>query len=407
MHKMPRLVFMIFFFIRFFLMFVRQQLEEMAVKFRFPSARQFAVEILGRDPGQRVTWLRQYYTSLNHPGLSNTVTDNFPQPDLTQNTSFASRIIAAMETRTDTRTLQNCCQLAQRTPKYTQRNPKSKPGTPQNSVTSSQKKPRKPQTGVQEPHKCKKVSRKNSLDAPSDVPSVQSGRQEEMVCRTKEHRRTKRASVSGSGASRAGGGVGSDRASSSGLGSAEAAAFADRDGRSSADFSHDTSAMLSKPTAQERQREPKSSTGTSENVQGQRENVRTPSTPKQNTPTSLHSSFLTDLIGDTSILDDLLKPKSRRVQRTPACPSVGTLPATPFTPGRNFSTDSNATQTSSKGSRKDFWDILTEGDEESFNRLTDPAEVRRVCINTKFAAGSRETEGNSLWKINEKFLWKK
>lgn len=392
-----------------FFTFIRQQLEEMAAKFQFPSVHQFAVEILRRDPGQRVTWLRQYYTSLDRPGLSNTVTDNFPQPDSTRSTSSTSTIMAAMETHTDTRTLQNCCQLAQRTPKYTRRNPKSRPGTLQNSVTSSQKKPRKPHTGVEEPHKSEKVSRKNSLDAPSDVPSVQSECQEEMVCRTRERSRTKRASVSGSGAgaSRAGGGVGSDQASSSGLGSAEAAAFADRDGRSSADFSHDTSAMLSKPTAQERWREPKSSTGTSENVQGQRENVQTPNTPRHGSPSSLHSSFLTDLIGDTSILDDLLKPKSRSAQQAPACPLIKTYPAT--LPRRNFSTDSKAEQTPSKGSRKDFWDILTEGNEETINRLTDPAEVRRVCINTNVAAGSRsgETEGNSLWRTNEKFLWKK
>lgn len=379
----------------------------MAAKFQFPSVHQFAVELLRRDPGQRVTWLRQYYTSLDRPGLS-TVTDNFPQPDSTRSASSTSTIIAAMETHADTRTLQNRCQLAQRTPKYTQRNPKSRPGTPQNGVTSSQKKPRKPQTGAEEPHKSEKVSCKNTLGAPSDVPSVQSECQEEMVCRTREHRRTKRASVPGSGASRAGGGVGSDQASSSGLGSAEAAAFADRDGRSSADLSHDTSAMLSKPTAQEHRQEPKSSPGTSENVQGQRENVQTSNTPRQNTPTSLRSSFLTDLIGDTSILDDLLKPKSRSAQRTPTCPSVKMDPAT-STPGRNFSTDSKTVQTRPKGSRKDFWDILSEGNEESINRLTDPAEVRRVCINTNFAAGSRsgQTEANSLWKTNEKFLWKK
>lgn len=398
-------------------MFVRQQLEEMAAKFQFPSVHQFAVEILRSDPGQRVTWLRQYYTSLSRPGLSNTVTNDFPQPDITQGTSSTSSIIAAMESHTDTRILQNHCQLAQRTLKYPQRNPKSKPVTPQNSVTSSQKNPRKPQTGFQEPHKNKKVPRKNVLDAPSDAPSVQSERQEEMVWSPREHRRTKRASVSGSGASRAGGGVGSDRASSSGLGSAEAAAFAHRDGRSSADFSHDTSAMLSKPTAQEHQQEPKSSTRTSKNVQGQRENVQTSSTPEQSTPTSLQSSFLTHLIGDTSILDDLLRPKSRSAQRAPPCTSIKMCPATPFTPRRNFSTDSgsssspksNTKQAPSKGDRKDFWDILTEGNEESINRLTDPAEVRRVCINTDFAAGSRsgERESNSLWKTNEKFLWKK
>uniref|UniRef100_H3CHG5 Helicase C-terminal domain-containing protein n=1 Tax=Tetraodon nigroviridis TaxID=99883 RepID=H3CHG5_TETNG len=98
--------------------YCKQQLEEMAAKFKFPSVHQFAVEILRSDPGQRVTWLRQYYMSLNHPGLSNTVTNDFPQPDITQSTSSTSSIIAAM------------------------------------------KNPRKPQTGVQEPHKNKKVPRK-------------------------------------------------------------------------------------------------------------------------------------------------------------------------------------------------------------------------------------------------------
>lgn len=392
-------------------MFVRQQLEEMAVKLKFPSVRHFAVEILRRDAGWRVFRLRQYYTSLNHSGLSNIVTNNFLQPDAMQSTSSPST--TAMESHTDTRTLQNCCQSAQTTPKYTRRNPKSNPGTPKNGVTSSQKNPRKPQTGLWEPNKNKNVPPKNILDAPSDVPSVQSEWQEEMVCNTREHRRTKRASVSSPGASRAGGGVGSDRGSSSGLGSAEAAAFADRDGRSSADFSHDTSAMLSKPTAQERQQEPKSSSRTSENVQGQRENVGTPSTAERNTPTSLYSSFFTDLLGDTSILDDLLKPKSRQAERTLPSPSRSTCPTTSFT--TNLSMDSgsspppqsNAKQ--SKGSRKDFWDILTEGNEESINRLTDPAEVRRVCTNTNLAAGIRsgETESNSLWKTNDKFLWKK
>uniref|UniRef100_A0A4W6CKF7 Excision repair cross-complementation group 6-like 2 n=1 Tax=Lates calcarifer TaxID=8187 RepID=A0A4W6CKF7_LATCA len=63
----------------------------------------------------------------------------------------------------------------------------------------------------------------------------------------------------------------------------------------------------------------------------------------------------------------------------------------------------------SKGGRKDFWDILNEGNEESINRLTDPAEVQRVCVNTNFLARSRseEEESKSLWKTNEKFLWKK
>lgn len=397
--------------------FVRQQLEDMAAKFNFPSMHQFAVEILRSDPGQRVTWLRRYYTSLNHPGLSNTVANDFPQADIAQSASSTSSIKAAVESHADTSTLQNHCQVAQRTLKYTRRNPKPKPGIPQNRVTSSQKNPRKPQTGVQEPHKNIKVPRKKVLDVPGDVPSVQSEWLEEMVCRTREHSRTKRASVSGPGASMAGSGIGSDRASGSGLGSAEAAAFADRDGRSSADFSHDTSATLSKPTAGQRQPGPKASSRTSKHAEGQRENVQASSTPERSAPSSPHSSFLADLIGDTSILDDLLKPKSRSAQPTPPCPPTQTCPAAPFAPRRKFSSasgssaspQSNAEHTPPKGKRRDFWDVLAEGNQESMKRLTDPAEVRRVCINTTFAAGRRsgETESESLWKANERFLWRK
>uniref|UniRef100_A0A8D3D5G1 Excision repair cross-complementation group 6-like 2 n=1 Tax=Scophthalmus maximus TaxID=52904 RepID=A0A8D3D5G1_SCOMX len=183
---------------------------------------------------------------------------------------------------------------------------------------------------------------------------------------------------------RAGGGLGVDRAGSSGLGSGKPAAFlnhTDRDTPSSPDLSHGRSAMLSKPTARGREREQKSPSRTRETFQGRRENSQTPSPPDQAASASSNRSFLTDLIGDTSILDDLLKPKPRSAQ----------IP---------LHTDSGST---------DFWDILHEGNEESINRLTDPAEVQRVCVNANFSARSksRDKEGKSLWKTNDKFLWKK
>lgn len=281
------------------------------------------------------------------------------------------------------------------------------PESPQSNMTLSDKNSTNPQTGVQKPQKNLNVPQENILEPPNDVPSMESEGQEEMVCSARGHKRTKRGSVSGSRAFRVGGGVGLDQASSSGLRSEEAAAFLDRDTRSSADFSHDRSTVLSKPAAQENKQEQKVSSWTSE--KGQREKAQT-LFPEQTTPTSSHSSFLADLIGDTSILDDLLKPKSR-------VSSIKTCTATPFSPRNNESVSlsspkSNtqaAQQAPSKCNRKDFWDILTEGNEESINRLTDPAEVQRVCINTNFAAGSRagETESKSLWKTNENFLWKK
>lgn len=408
----------------------RKQLEEMAEKFRFPSVRQFAVEILRGNSAQRLTWLWQYYTSLNHPDLSNTVTDNFPQPDSTQTSpSATSTKTAATESHADTKTLQRDFLKAQKNPKYTQKNPepKTKPKNSHNKV--SPKKPTNTQNSVQEPRKNQKISQKDILQLPSDVPSLESQGQQEIVCSARGHKRTKKGSVSGSGTFRAGGGLGLDQASSSGLRSGEAAAFlncTDRDTPSSPDFGHGSLTMLSKPTVQGSQWEPKLSSRTSENFQGQRENPQTCSPPQPATPTCSHRSFLTDLIGDTSILDDLLKPKSRVAQQSLSSASVKTCITTPVSSRINLLTDSGSTdvvdsqpssnsstrpaqQAPPKGRRKDFWDILNEGNEESINRLTDLTEVQRVCISTNFAAGSRsgKTESKNLWKTNEKFLWKK
>lgn len=413
----------------------------MAEKLKFPSVHRFAAEILRRNSTQRLAWLRQYYTSLNHPDLANTVANSFPQPDSAQtsssstSTSSTSTKTAATKSHADTRTPQK----EKRKSKCTKKNPepRTKPETPQNTVSVPQTKPRNPQNGVREPQKKQKIPRKNVLEPLSDVPSLESVEQEETVYSARGHKRTKRGSVSSSGAFRAGGGLGLDQASTSGLGSGEAAAFlnrTDRDTPSSPDLSHGRSIMLSKPTAQEREREQKLSSRTGEIFQGQRENPQTPSPPEQGTSSSSHRSFLTDLIGDTSILDDLLKPKSRVAQQRggPKTPpalssvSVSTCLATPSPTRITLSTDAgpaglidslsspnsntaSTQQTASKGSRKDFWDLLNEGNEESINRLTDPAEVQRVCINTNFAARRRSgnEESKSLWKTNEKFLWKK
>lgn len=283
-----------------------------------------------------------------------------------------------------------------------------------------------PKSCVQKPQKNQKMSRQNILQPPSH----ESEGQEEMVCGARGHNSTKRGSVSGAGAVRAAGGLGYDRASSSGLGSGEAAAFrdcADRDTPSSSDVTRGRSATLSKPAGQGLEQEPKLSSKTSENFQGRRENPQAPSPAEQAAPASSQQSFLTDLIGDTSILDDLLKPKSRSAQQTQSSASEKKKCLTKASSSRNmFNTDSGsaerlefvaspkpntptAQQAPSKGRRKDFWDILNEGNEESINRLTDPAEVRKACVNTKFAAGGRsaEAEHRSLWKTNENFLWKK
>ncbi|XP_034548003.1 DNA excision repair protein ERCC-6-like 2 [Notolabrus celidotus] len=404
----------------------RQQLEEMADKCGFSSVHQFAEEILRRDCTQRLAWLRQYYTSLNQPGLADVVRNNFPQPEAAK-TSSASTKTTSTTSHQDTRTPHKDVTKSKKRPDYTKRNPKDK----KNNVSVPQKKFRNPQNDdVQEPHKKQNIQRKNVLEL-SDVTSLESEEQEEAVCSARGYKRTKRGSVSTSGAFRAGGGLGLDQASSSGLGSGEAAAFLNRTHRdipSSPDLSHGRSAMMSKPTAQGTGQEKKLSSRTTDPFQGQGQNSPPPEPAKS---TSSRSSFLTDLIGDTSVLDDLFKPKPRGAQQkaTPKTPpalsstSGGKHLSTPSPSGVTLKPDSDSAQslsspksnttsthrTLSKGSRKDFWDILNEGNEESINRLTDLAEVQRVCINTNFAAKKKSEgeEGKSLWKTNDKFLWKR
>ncbi|XP_026177456.1 DNA excision repair protein ERCC-6-like 2 isoform X2 [Mastacembelus armatus] len=437
----------------------RQQLEEMAEKFKFLSVSQFAAEVLRRNSSQRLAFLREYYTSLNHPDLTNTVTNNFPQPDSVQTSSSStvapstSTETAAAKSHVDSRTLQKDVPKATKKTKYSQK--KQKQNTKQNSVSVKQKKSKMPQNDfpecqtkvrnteddAPEPWKMQKISQKNVLDLLSDIPSPVSEDEEEFS-NARGHKRTKTVSVSSSGAYRAGGGLGMDHANSSGLGSGEAVAFVnriDRDIPSFPDLSHGRSTTLSKPAAQGREQEQKSPSRTSENLQGQAENSQTPF-PSEVTPfNSNNHPFLTDLIGDTSILDDLLKPKSRGAKQksTPKTPSLSSsvmvnTSLTTASPPKitchtetgspwlfdSLSSPSSQPQTTlqsstplqpSKTNRKDFWDILNEGNDESINRLTDPAEVQRVCFNSNFLARSRseEKQSKSLWKANEKFLWKK
>lgn len=102
------------------------------------------------------------------------------------------------------------------------------------------------------------------------------------------------------------------------------------------------------------------------------------------------SNQITDLIGDTSILDDLFKPKRKTVDQA-----------------RDVKASTCTERAKSKG--KDFWDILNEGNEESINKLTDLTEVEKICNSASVSAKSKsnqKTESSQLWKKNEKFLWK-
>lgn len=352
----------------------------MAAKFKFPSVSQFAAEIQKSSSRHRLALLRQYYTSLDYPDLTDTVRNSFPQPDSADASSTTS-------THALTRTQPKDVPRAAKRPKHS-----LDLATKQHGAAVAQRKSNMPENNESK----KKLKKKNFLERLRDTPSPESEGEEETVCSASGRRRTEGGTVSSSGAFRAGGGLGVDRASSSGRASGEAAVFlnlSDRDSPSPTDLSRGSSAALCKHAAQGRQREPKSSSETRGSSRGQAENCQTlcraERAPASSTTTR---SLLTDLIGDTSILDDLFKPKAKGTHtHTPSTPQVDS----PVQP--------------SKHGRKGFWDILNEGNEESINRLTDPAEVQRVCTNANILgrSTSREEGSKSLWKTNEKFLWKK
>ncbi|XP_024865145.1 DNA excision repair protein ERCC-6-like 2 isoform X2 [Kryptolebias marmoratus] len=397
----------------------RQQLEEMAENFKFPSVHEFASEILRRNSSDRLSWLRQHYTSLNHSDVAKTITENLPEPDSAQITSSTAATSSSSSSSTKRAARNQHAgnkKESLRTTKSVKcaqgnRKPRTKLGSTINDKTINnaslpQIRSGNLQNDDLEPPKKQKILQKNAQDLLCDVPDPASEEQEEVVCSARGHKRTKTSSVSSSRVCRAAGGLSVDQASSSGLGSGEAAAFlsrSDRDTPSSSDLRlRCSSAVSSKPAGQETEQEQKSPPRTSE-IQRHGENSQPPSA-------SCNQSLLTDLIGDTSILDDLLKPKPKNSQpkgtaETPPASSLDTgLGSHLHTPHRV-----SAPVQATKSSRKDIWDILDEGNEESINRLTDPEELQRVCINTSFAARRfpKQREGKSLWKTNENFLWKK
>lgn len=177
-------------------------------------------------------------------------------------------------------------------------------------------------------------------------------------------------------------------------------------------------------------------------VGGQRECLK-PSTPPS------QQALLTELIGDTSILDDLFRPKHRTTEQnrslkpppaqtttgapshpathppashpapnppppSPSAASTHTSPTSSKHTSRRVTASTHTLTTPSpspersKGRRKDLWEILSEGDQESIDRLTDLAEVERVCGSTKVSGsrGGEERGSAPLWKKNDKFLWK-
>lgn len=96
-----------------------------------------------------------------------------------------------------------------------------------------------------------------------------------------------------------------------------------------------------------------------------------------------------DLLGDTSILDDLFK--SHREGPTQLPKNVLSGPVA-----------------KAKQKPKDFWDILNEQNDDSLSKLTDLAVIETLCTKAPCTAASKRKDEleASLWKANEKFLWK-
>ncbi|NXU81697.1 ER6L2 protein, partial [Oreotrochilus melanogaster] len=99
-------------------------------------------------------------------------------------------------------------------------------------------------------------------------------------------------------------------------------------------------------------------------------------------------SFM-DLLGDTSILNDLFKNDGNKPTESPRLPS--------------------GQVEKSKDRPKDFWDMLNEDNEESLRKLTDIAVIQQLCERAPHPPVTEERGGceSSLWKKNENFLWKK
>lgn len=105
---------------------------------------------------------------------------------------------------------------------------------------------------------------------------------------------------------------------------------------------------------------------------------------------ALEKPSVAGLLGDTSILDDLFKSQGNSPTRLPKKVLSGPTEKAKQRP-------------------KDVWDILNEQNDDSLRKLTDLAVIETLCEKVPLASSSKRKEDPeaSLWKSNEKFLWKK
>ncbi|XP_073527082.1 DNA excision repair protein ERCC-6-like 2 [Phyllobates terribilis] len=112
---------------------------------------------------------------------------------------------------------------------------------------------------------------------------------------------------------------------------------------------------------------------------------------QESLPGKTRKDSVADLLGDTSILDDLFNSQGNYRLGVPQTSSQ-CEPAT----------------TKPRQRSKDFWDILNEQNDESINRLTDLSVIQKVCESSILPSVSKKDSwNNSMWAKNEKFLWRK
>ncbi|XP_072271087.1 DNA excision repair protein ERCC-6-like 2 isoform X2 [Pyxicephalus adspersus] len=103
------------------------------------------------------------------------------------------------------------------------------------------------------------------------------------------------------------------------------------------------------------------------------------------------ANSISDFLGDTTILDDIFSNPT--VRQPPALPAR---------------TQCESVTTKSKHRSKDFWDILSEENYESIDRLSDLSVIKKVCETSIVpSVAQKENWKDSLWVNNEKFVWKK
>ncbi|XP_048339088.1 DNA excision repair protein ERCC-6-like 2 isoform X2 [Sphaerodactylus townsendi] len=97
-----------------------------------------------------------------------------------------------------------------------------------------------------------------------------------------------------------------------------------------------------------------------------------------------------DVLGDTSILNDLFKSNYNKPREPPK-----SFPSGPVE--------------KAKTRPKDFWDMLNEQNEDCLQKLTDMSAIEKLCERAPHVILSKkkEEEEEALWKKNDNFLWKK